>query len=47
MHITSTGLAVTDKGTTIDCTVTNASDLRDTLQVTATMTDDQGTVNFS
>lgn len=35
------------KGTTISCTVTNAADPTDTLDVTATVTDDQGTVDFS
>lgn len=40
-------VVVGGKGTTIGCTVTNAADPTDTLQVTATVTDDQGTVDFS
>jgi Domain of unknown function (DUF4333) len=33
-------------GTTVECTVTNAADPGDTLDVTGTVTDDQGSVDF-
>ncbi len=40
-------VVVGGKGTTFACTVTNNADPTDTLDVTATVTDDQGTVDFS
>jgi hypothetical protein len=40
-------VVVGGKGTTFPCTVTNSADPTDTLPVTATVTDDQGTVDFS
>jgi hypothetical protein len=40
-------VVVGGKGTTIQCTVINAADPTDTLPVTATVSDEQGTVDFS
>jgi hypothetical protein len=40
-------VVVGGKGTTIACTVTNTADSTDTLSVTATVTDDHGTLDFS
>ncbi len=40
-------VVVGGKGTTIQCTVVNTADPTDTLPVTATVSDDEGTVDFS
>jgi hypothetical protein len=40
-------VVVGGKGTTIACTVVNTADPTDTLPVTATVSDDKGTVDFS
>jgi hypothetical protein len=40
-------VVVRGKGTTFPCVVTNTDDPSDTLNVTATMTSDDGTVDFS